>query len=40
MGLFRKNDNVFENGTHGGPECVIIINNPALKGTGYVVLIR
>lgn len=31
MGIFKKNENVFENGTHGGPECVIIIRKAELK---------
>ena len=31
MGIFKKNENVIESGTHGGPECVIIINKAELK---------
>ena len=31
MGLFRKNENVYESWTHGGPECVIIIKKAELK---------
>ena len=31
MGIFRKNEDVHESGTHGGPECVIIINKAELK---------
>ena len=31
MGIFRKNENVYESGTHGGPECVIIIKKAELK---------
>ena len=30
MGIFRRN-NVYESGTHGGPECVIIIKKAELK---------
>ena len=31
MGIFKRNDNVYERGTHGGPECVVIINKAELK---------
>ena len=31
MGIFRKNENVHGSGTHGGPECVVIINKAELK---------
>ena len=31
MGIFKRNENVYETGTHGGPECVIIINKAELK---------
>ena len=31
MGIFKKNENVYEGGTHGGPECVIIINKAEIK---------
>ena len=31
MGIFKRNENVYEGGTHGGPECVIIINKAELK---------
>ncbi|MDR0441870.1 MAG: hypothetical protein LBH44_00515 [Treponema sp.] len=31
MGLFKRNENVYENGTHGGPECVIILKKAELK---------
>ena len=31
MGIFKKNENVYEGGTHGGPECVIIIKKAELK---------
>ncbi|MDR0474560.1 MAG: hypothetical protein LBH43_12920 [Treponema sp.] len=31
MGIFKKNENVYESGTHGGPECVIIIKKAELK---------
>ena len=31
MAIFRKNENVYEGGTHGGPECVIIIKKAELK---------
>ena len=31
MGIFKRNDNVYESGTHGGPECVIIIKKAELK---------
>ena len=31
MGIFKRNENVFESGAHGGPECVIIINKAELK---------
>ena len=30
MSLFKQNDNVYESGTHGGPECQIIINKAEL----------
>ena len=31
MGIFRTNENVYEGGTHGGPECLIIIKKAELK---------
>ena len=31
MGIFKRNENVYEGGAHGGPECVIIINKAELK---------
>ena len=31
MGIFRRVENVYEQGTHGGPECVIIIKKAELK---------
>lgn len=31
MGIFRKNENVYEGGSHGGAECVIIIKKAELK---------
>ena len=31
MGIFKKNENVYEGGTHGGAECVIIIKKAELK---------
>ena len=31
MGIFKRNDNVYESGAHGGPECVIIIKKAELK---------
>ena len=31
MAIFRKNENVYEGGTHGGPECVLIIKKAELK---------
>ena len=31
MGIFKKNENVYEGGTHGGPECVIIIKKAEVK---------
>ena len=31
MGIFKKNENVYETGSHGGQECVIIINKAELK---------
>ncbi|MCL1815783.1 MAG: hypothetical protein FWG27_08210 [Treponema sp.] len=31
MGIFKRDENVYEGGTHGGPECVIIINKAELK---------
>jgi len=31
MGIFKQNENVYESGTHGGAECVIIINKAELK---------
>jgi len=31
MGIFKKNENVYESGTHGGPECLIIIKKAELK---------
>ena len=30
MGIFKKNENVYESGAHGGPECLIIINKADL----------
>ena len=31
MSIFKKNENVYEGGTHGGAECVMIINKAELK---------
>ena len=31
MGIFKKNENILESGSHGGPECVIIIQKAELK---------
>ena len=31
MGIFKRNEDVYKSGTHGGPECVIIINKAELK---------
>ena len=31
MAIFKRNENVYEGGTHGGPECVIIIKKAELK---------
>ena len=31
MSIFKQNENVYESGTHGGPECVIIIKKAELK---------
>ena len=31
MGIFKRDENVYEGGTHGGPECAIIINKAELK---------
>ena len=31
MGIFKRNENVYEGGTHGGAECVIIIKKAELK---------
>ena len=31
MCIFQKNESVFESGTHGGPECAIIIKKAELK---------
>ena len=31
MGIFRRNENVYESGSHGGPECVIIIKKAEVK---------
>ena len=31
MEIFKKNENVSKAGTHGGPECLIIINKAELK---------
>ena len=31
MGIFKTNENVYEGGTHGGPECVIIIKKAEVK---------
>ena len=31
MGIFKRNENVYEGGSHGGPECVIIIKKAELK---------
>ena len=31
MGIFKTNENVYESGTHGGPECLIIIKKAELK---------
>ena len=31
MDIFKRDENVYESGTHGGPECVIIINKAEIK---------
>ena len=31
MGIFKREENVYESGTHGGAECVIIIQKAELK---------
>ena len=31
MGIFKRDDSVYEGGTHGGPECVMIIKKAELK---------
>ena len=31
MGIFKRNENVYEGGSHGGPECVLIIKKAELK---------
>ena len=37
MGIFKRDENVYEKGTHGGAECVIIIQKAELKiGRGTV----
>ncbi|MDR0448339.1 MAG: hypothetical protein LBH07_06695 [Treponema sp.] len=31
MGIFKRNENVYESGTHGGPECIVILQKAELK---------
>ena len=31
MAIFKRNENVYEGGSHGGPECVLIIQKAEIK---------